>query len=43
MQLGYLMVFLPLLGAILSGFFGKIIGIRNSEILTSFFLLLYQL
>ena len=37
MQLGYLMVFLPLLGAILSGFFGKIIGVRNSEIITSFF------
>ena len=31
------MVFLPLLGAILSGFFGKIIGVRNSEIITSFF------
>ena len=26
MQLGYLMVFLPLLGEVLSGFFGKIIG-----------------
>ena len=37
MQLGYLMVFLPLLGAVLSGFFGKIIGVRNSEIITSFF------
>ena len=37
MQLGYLIVFLPLLGSILSGFFGKIIGVRNSEIITSFF------
>ena len=36
MQLGYLVVFLPLLGSILSGFFGKFIGVRNSEILTSF-------
>ena len=37
MQSGYLIVFLPLLGSILSGFFGKIIGVRNSEIITSFF------
>ena len=40
MQLGYLVVFLPLLGSILSGFFGKFIGVRNSEILTSFFVTL---
>jgi len=32
----YLIVFLPLLGAIISGFFGRIIGDRTSEILTSF-------
>ena len=31
----YTLVFLPLLGAILSGFFGHIIGDRNSEIITS--------
>ena len=40
MQLGYLVVFLPLLGSILSGFFGKFIGVRISEILTSFFVTL---
>ena len=40
MQLGYLVVFLPLLGCIISGFFGKFIGVRNSEILTSFFVTL---
>ena len=40
MQLGYLVVFLPLLGSIISGFFGKFIGVRNSEILTSFFVTL---
>jgi len=33
----YVIIFLPLLGAILSGFFGKMIGDRSSEILTSFF------
>ena len=33
----YIVIFLPLLGAFLSGFFGKIIGSRNSEILTSLF------
>ena len=37
MQLGYLVVFLPLLGSILSGFFGKFIGVRNSEVVSSFF------
>ena len=31
----YTLVFLPLLGALLSGFFGRLIGDRNSEILTS--------
>tara|TARA_B100001175_G_scaffold317548_1_gene334913 strand:- start:630 stop:2543 length:1914 start_codon:yes stop_codon:yes gene_type:complete len=31
----YAIVFLPLLGSILSGFFGKKIGDRNSQILTS--------
>ena len=33
----YILIFLPLVGAILSGFFGKYIGDRNSEIITSFF------
>ncbi len=33
----YILVFLPLLGAILSGFFGRYIGDRNSEIITSLF------
>ncbi len=32
-----LTLFLPLCGAIISGFFGKLIGSRNSEILTSIF------
>ena len=31
----YTLVFLPLLGAILSGFLGHLIGDRNSEIITS--------
>ena len=31
----YTLVFLPLFGAILSGFFGRYIGDRNSEIITS--------
>lgn len=31
----YLIVFLPLVGAFISGFFGKKIGNRNSQILTS--------
>ena len=34
-----LILFLPLLGSIISGFFGKFIGDRISEILTSFFVL----
>jgi len=33
----YALLFLPLLGSILSGFFGKFLGDRNSEIITSFF------
>ena len=33
----YFIIFLPLLGSILSGFFGSKIGHRNSEILTSSF------
>ena len=36
----YIIVFLPLVGAILSGFFGKFIGHRISEILTSLFVLI---
>ena len=31
----YTLVFLPLIGAILSGFFGRFIGDKNSEIITS--------
>ena len=31
----YVLVFLPLLGALLSGFFGRYVGHRNSEIITS--------
>ena len=33
----YTLVFLPLLGSIISGFFGRYIGDRNSEIMTSLF------
>ena len=33
----YLILFLPLLGAIISGFFGNKIGEKSSEILTSLF------
>ena len=33
----YLILFLPLIGAVVSGFFGKKIGVRNSQILTSSF------
>jgi len=33
----YSLVFLPLLGSIISGFFGRYIGDRNSEIVTSLF------
>ena len=34
-----LIISLPLVAAIISGFFGKLIGDRNSELLTSFFVL----
>ena len=33
----YLILFLPLIGSVISGFFGKKIGDRNSQILTSSF------
>ena len=33
----YALIFLPLLGAFISGFFGRYIGDRNSEIITSVF------
>ncbi len=33
----YLILFLPLIGSVVSGFFGKKIGDRNSQILTSLF------
>ena len=33
----YIIVFFPLLGSIISGFFGRYIGDRNSEIITSLF------
>ena len=38
MNFEYLIIFLPLLGSIISGFFGKYLGSRNSEILTSLFI-----
>tara|TARA_Y100000590_G_scaffold470113_1_gene662063 strand:- start:869 stop:2788 length:1920 start_codon:yes stop_codon:yes gene_type:complete len=37
MEIEYLIIFLPLLGAFISGFFGNLIGSRNSEIITSSF------
>ena len=37
MELEYLIIFLPLIASIISGFFSKIIGVRNSEIITSLF------
>ena len=37
MEFEYLIIFLPLAAAIISGFFGKFLGSRNSEILTSLF------
>ncbi len=37
MEIEYLIVFLPLLGSVISGFFGKFLGSRNSEIITSLF------
>ena len=33
----YFILFLPLMAAIISGFFGNLIGARNSEIITSLF------
>ena len=33
----YLIIFLPLFASFISGFFGKLIGNRSSEILTSLF------
>ena len=33
----YIILFLPLLAAFISGFFGKLIGHRGSEIITSLF------
>jgi len=35
MDFEYLIIFLPLIGSIISGFFGKFLGSRNSEIITS--------
>jgi len=37
MDFEYLIIFLPLIGSIISGFFGKFLGPRNSEIITSLF------
>jgi len=37
MELEYLVIFLPLVASIISGFFSKYIGVRNSEIITSSF------
>ena len=37
MDIEYLIIFLPLLGSIISGLFGKYIGSRSSEIITSLF------
>ena len=37
MEFEYLIIFLPLAGAVISGFFGKFLGSRSSEILTSLF------
>ena len=39
----YAIIFLPLFGSILSGFFSKYIGQRNSEFVTSFFVLVSAL
>ena len=36
----YAIIFLPLLGAFISGFFGKNLGARNSEVITSGFLII---
>ena len=37
MDFEYFVIFLPLIASIISGFFGKIIGDRNSEIITCSF------
>ena len=37
MELEYFILFLPLLAAFISGFLGKFIGHRSSEIITSLF------
>ncbi len=37
MEFEYLIIFLPLIASIISGFFGKLLGSRNCEILTSLF------
>ena len=37
MEFEYLIIFLPLIASIISGFFSKFIGVRNSEIITSSF------
>ena len=34
----YIIVFFPLLGSIISGFFGRYIGDRSSEIITTLFI-----
>ena len=39
----YAIIFLPLFGSIFSRFFGKYIGQRNSEIITSFLVLVSAL
>ena len=38
-----LIIFLPLLASIISGFFGKIIGNKASQLITSFFVQLLQI
>ena len=37
LKMDYAIVFLPLLGSLLSGFFGKILGDKLSQIITSLF------
>ena len=37
MELEYFILFLPLLAAFISGFLGKLVGHRSSEIITSLF------
>ena len=33
----YLIIFLPLIGSIIAGFFGKFVGDKGAQIITSFF------